>query len=106
MRRTSSSKPRKRVLLVVVCGRYITGWKEQKINPTWNVLMKDVDLEEPASFLDHVFLVLHSTRYETSKDILDKYRTMFESRIFAGTTEKLPCSGKGGLQTSPHGPMM
>ena len=29
---------------------------------------------------------------EMSKDIVDKYRTMFESRISAGATEKLPCS--------------
>ena len=26
------------------------------------------------------------------KDIIDSYRTMFESRLFAGTTEKLPYS--------------
>ena len=29
---------------------------------------------------------------EISKDIVDIYRTMFESRISAGRTEKLPCS--------------
>ena len=29
---------------------------------------------------------------EISKDIVDNYRTMFESRISAGATEKLPCS--------------
>ena len=27
-----------------------------------------------------------------SKDIVDKYRTMFESRISTGAIEKLPCS--------------
>ena len=29
---------------------------------------------------------------EISKDIVDNYRTMFESRISEGATEKLPCS--------------
>ena len=29
---------------------------------------------------------------ERSKDIVDNYRTMVESRISAGATEKLPCS--------------
>ena len=29
---------------------------------------------------------------EISKDIVDNYRAMFESRIYAGATEKLPCS--------------
>ena len=31
---------------------------------------------------------------ETSKDIVDKYRNMSESRISAKAKEKLPCSGK------------
>ena len=28
--------------------------KKQNINPTWKIAMKDVDLGEPTSFLDHV----------------------------------------------------
>ena len=28
----------------------------QNFNPTWKVLMKDVDLGEPTSFLDRVYL--------------------------------------------------
>ena len=30
--------------------------KEQNINPMWKILMKDVDLEEPTSFVDNVSL--------------------------------------------------
>ena len=30
--------------------------KKQNIDPMWKVLMKDVDLGEPTSFLDHVYL--------------------------------------------------
>ena len=30
--------------------------KKQNINPMWNVLNKEVDLGEPTSFLDHVYL--------------------------------------------------
>ena len=30
--------------------------KKQNINPMWKVLNKEVDLGEPTSFLDHVFL--------------------------------------------------
>ena len=36
--------------------------KKLNINPTWKVLMKDVDLEEPTSLLDLVFFGLHSRR--------------------------------------------
>ena len=31
--------------------------KTQNIEPTWNILMEEVDLGEPTSFLDHVYLV-------------------------------------------------
>ena len=66
--------------------------KKQNINPMWKVLHKEVDLGEPTSFLDHVYLVCTQRECEISKDIVDNCRTMFESRISAGATEKLPCS--------------
>ena len=66
--------------------------KQQNFDPMRQVLNKEVDLGEPTSFLDHVFLVCTQRQCEISKDIVDKYRTMFESRISAGATEKLPFS--------------
>ena len=56
----------------------------------WKVLDKEVDLAEPTSFFDHVHLGCTQRPCEISKDIVDNYRTMFESRISAGRTEKLP----------------
>ena len=56
------------------------------------VLNREVDLGEPTSFFDHVFLRCTERQCEISKDIVDNYRTMFESRISAEATEKLPCS--------------
>ena len=58
----------------------------------WKVLDKEVDLGEPTSFLDHVNLGCTQRQCEISKDIVDNYRAMFESRISAGRTEKLPYS--------------
>ena len=78
-------------LSVYVDGIKLAG-KKQNINPMWKVQNKEVDLGEPTSFLDHVYLGCTQRQCETSKDIADKYRTMFESRISAGATEKLPCS--------------
>ena len=69
----------------------LTG-KKQKINPMWKVLNKEVDLGEPTSFLDHVYLGCTQRQCEISNDIVDNYRAMFESRISAGGTEKLPYS--------------
>ena len=56
----------------------------------WKVLNQEVDLGEPTSFLDHVYLGCTQRQCEMSKDIVDNYRTMFESRISAGRLEKLP----------------
>ena len=66
--------------------------KKQNIDPKWKVLNKEVDLGEPTSFLDHVYLGCTQRQREMSKDIVDKNRTMFESRISAEAPEKLPCS--------------
>ena len=67
--------------------------KKQNIDPMWKIHMKDADLGEPTSFFDHVYLGCTQRECQTSKDIVDNYRNIFESRISAGATEKLPCSG-------------
>ena len=56
--------------------------KKQNLDPMWKLLNKDVDLGEPTSFLDHVYLRCTQRQSQISKDIVDNYRTMFESRIF------------------------
>ena len=58
----------------------------------WKLLNKEVGLGEPTSFVDHVYLGCTQRQCEISKDIVDNYRAMFESRISAGGTEKLPYS--------------
>ena len=78
-------------LSVYVDGINLAG-KKTKIVPMWKVLNKEVDLGEPTSFLDHVNLGCTLRQCEISKDGVDNDRTMFESRISAGATEKLPCS--------------
>ena len=64
--------------------------KKQNLDPMWKVLNKEVDLGEPTSFLDHVYLGCTQRQCQISKDIVDNYRTMFESRISARRVEKLP----------------
>ena len=66
--------------------------KKQNIDPMWKLLNKEVDLGEPTSFLDHVYLGCTQRQCEISTDIVDSYRAMFESRISAERTEKLPYS--------------
>ena len=64
--------------------------KKQNLDPMWKILNKEVDLGEPTSFLDHVYLGCTQRQCEVSQNIVDNYRTMFESRISAGGVEKLP----------------
>ena len=51
--------------------------KKQNIDPMWKLLDKEVDLREPTSFLDHVYLGCIQRQFEINKDIVDNYRTMF-----------------------------
>ena len=83
----------KRSILICVCGWH-KNWLERNTNidPMWKVLNKEVDLGEPTSFLDHVYLGCTERQCEVSQDIVDNYRTMFESRISAERLEKLPFS--------------
>ena len=84
--------PSKGLFLSVYVDDIKLAGKNQNINPMWKVLNKEVDLGEPTSFLDHVYLGCTQRQCEISKDIVDKYRTMFDSRISAEGTEKLPFS--------------
>ena len=65
----------------------MTGKKLKKA-PKWNKLMKHVDLDEPTSFLDHVYLGCTQRECKTNEVIFEQYDEMLESLISAGATEK------------------
>ena len=65
----------------------MAGTKEN-MAPTWKKLVKLVDLGEPTSCLDHVYLGCTQRECEANESIMDRYREMFESRISAAGTEK------------------
>ena len=56
--------------------------------------MKNVDLDEPTSFLDHENLGCTQRECKPNEIVMKKCREMFESRISAGATDKLPGWGK------------
>ena len=64
-----------------LCVWMTSNWLEEKLIRCGKYSKTEVDLGEPTSFLDHVYLVCTQRQCEISKDILDNYRTMFESRI-------------------------
>ena len=73
---------KKRLFLSVYVDDSKLAGKKQNIDPMWKELMKEIDLREPTSFLDHVYMGCTQREW----DIV--------SRISAGATEKLTCSGR------------
>ena len=67
--------------------------------PTWKKLMKLVDLGEPTSFLDHVYLGSTQRECKPNEIIIEEHRKMFESRISAEATEKSPGREKPHAET-------
>ena len=74
--------------------------KKQKLALMWKKLIKNVDLEEPTSFLDHVNLGCNQRECKPNEKIIGKYNKMCESRISARATEKLPGWDKLRAKTS------
>ena len=53
----------------------------QNMAPMCEKLMEHVDLDEPTSFLDHVYLEYTQRSCKPNEIIIEEYREMFESRI-------------------------
>ena len=62
--------------------------------------MKDVDILEPTSFLDHVYSGCTQRECKPNEKIIGQYNKMFESRISAGAIEQLPGWDKPRAKTS------
>ena len=74
-----------------------TGWKEAEHQSNMKILMKDVDVGEPTSFLNHVYLGCTQRECQTSKDIVDNDRHMFDSKNFQFQRNR--------MRIFPHGPL-
>ena len=74
--------------------------KKRDLTPMWKKLMKDVDIEEPTSFLDHAYLGCTQRERKPNDKIIGQYNMLFEPRISAGATEKLPGWDKPRAKTS------
>ena len=77
--------------------------KKENIDPMCKVPMKEGDLGEPTSFLDHGYLGCTQRECETSKGMVDNVRNMFESL----QEQKKSCLILRNLvHTFPHGPVI
>ena len=77
-------------------------WTKENMAPMWKKLMKHSDLDEPTSFLDHVYLGCIQRECKSNVTILEQFSKMFESRISVGATEKLQ-GCKNVTQRRSHG---
>ena len=72
----------------------------QHLAHMWKKLMKNVDIDEPTSFLDDVFLGCTPRECKPKETIIEQYTKMFKSRISAGSTEELSGWQKPHAQTA------
>ena len=49
-----------------------------------------VDIEELASFVDHDYLGCNQRECKPNDNFIEQHNKMFESRISAGATKKIP----------------
>ena len=61
--------------------------KKKITDPMRKLQIKDVALGEPTSFPDHAYSACTQRECQMSKDIVDNYRSMFESKISARAME-------------------
>ena len=75
----------------------------QNMAPMSKKLIELVDLDEPTSFLDHVYLGCTQRECEPNEDIVNQCREMFESRISATAAENYQ-DGRNLTQQLSRGP--
>ena len=74
--------------------------KKQNVDPMWKVPMKQIDLGESTSSLDHVDLACTQREFETSKDSVDNYEIEFPQE-----QQKHYLAWGNLMRTSLHGPV-
>ena len=89
MKHIRSSKTR--LIFVSTCGRHQNCWQEAEYaSHVKEMDGKKIDIGEPTSCLDHAYLGCTQRECKPNETIIEQYQKMFESRISAGATEKLP----------------
>ena len=61
--------------------------KKKKMVHMWKKLLENEDIDEPTSFLNHVYLGCSQRECKPHATIIDQDQKMFESRVSVGATE-------------------
>ena len=62
--------------------------KKQNVDPMWKLLKKEVDWGEPTSFLDHVYLGMHSTTMPSKQRYCGQLQNHVRIANFRGRNRK------------------
>ena len=81
--------PKTRINFIGTRGRPKNVGKKQNMAPMWKKSMKHVDLDEPTSFLDHVYLGCTQRVCKPNEITIEECRKMKESPISDGAAEKI-----------------
>ena len=84
----------KRVILICACGWHQIGWKETILIRCGKVLNKEVDLGEPTSFLDHVYLGMYSKAMWNKQRYCGQLQNHVRIANFSGENWKTTVLGK------------
>ena len=60
--------------------------RKENMAPMWKKLMKLVDIDEPTSFLDLVYMGCAQRECKPNETIIEQYTKMYESHLSAGAT--------------------
>ena len=58
--------------------------QKQNLDPMWKILMKEGDLGEPTSFLDHEYLGCTQRECQSCKDVVEHYRSCSHQGFLLG----------------------
>ena len=75
------------LFLSVYVDDIIMAGRKQNMAPMWKKLMKNVDLDELTSFLEHEYLGCTQRECKPNEIVIEEHAKMFQSRISAGATE-------------------
>ena len=84
---------KQKIVLIGTRGWHQRGWTEAEY-PCGRIWWKKVDLDEPSSFLDHVYLGCIQRECKPNESIFGEYKKMSESRIAALSNWKNCQGGK------------
>ena len=95
--------PKTKIILIGNVGDIKMAGRKQDLSLMHKKLTKFVDIAEPASFLDHVYLGCTQRECKPNENVFKEYKEMFKIRISAGATENYQ-GGKNLTQRLLRGP--